>query len=102
MSVIPTWKFWTGGIKWSSIGLFLLPLVSTVVSFLSMKVSMATNRMNNQTQNAQADQTNRMMMWSMPLMSLWIGFTVPAGLSVYWITQYFVTMIQEVICGRKC
>ena len=90
MSVIPTWKFWTGGIKWSSIGLFLLPLVSTVVSFLSMKVSMATNRMNNQTQNAQADQTNRMMMWSMPLMSLWIGFTVPAGLSVYWITQYFV------------
>ena len=71
MSVIPTWKFWTGGIKWSSIGLFLLPLVSTVVSFLSMKVSMATNRMNNQTQNAQADQTNRMMMWSMPLMSLW-------------------------------
>ncbi len=100
MSVIPTWKFWTGGIKWSSIGLFLLPLVSTVVSFLSMKVSMATNRMNNQTQNAQADQTNRMMMWSMPLMSLWIGFTVPAGLSVYWITQYFVTMIQEVICGK--
>ena len=100
MSVIPTWKFWTGGIKWSSIGLFFLPLVSTVVSFLSMKVSMATNRMNNQTQNAQADQTNRMMMWSMPLMSLWIGFTVPAGLSVYWITQYFVTMIQEVICGK--
>ena len=100
MSVIPTWKFWTGGIKWSSIGLFLLPLVSTMVSFLSMKVSMATNRMNNQTQNAQADQTNRMMMWSMPLMSLWIGFTVPAGLSVYWITQYFVTMIQEVICGK--
>ena len=100
MSVIPTWKFWTGGIKWSSIGLFLLPLVSTVVSFLSMKVSMATNRMNNQTQNAQADQTNRMMMWSMPLMSLWIGLTVPAGLSVYWITQYFVTMIQEVICGK--
>ena len=100
MSVIPTWKFWTGGIKWSSIGLFLLPLVSTVVSFLSMKVSMATNRMNNQTQNAQADQTNRMMMWSMPLMSLWIGFTGPAGLSVYWITQYFVTMIQEVICGK--
>lgn len=39
-------------------------------------------------------------MWMMPLMSLWIGFTVPAGLSIYWITQYFVSMLQEVICGK--
>ena len=100
LSLIPTWKFWTGGLKWSSIGLFLLPLVSTGVSFLSMKVSMATNTMNTKTQNAQMDQTNKIMMWMMPLMSLWIGFTVPAGLSVYWVAQYFVTMAQEVICGR--
>ena len=35
----------------------------------------------------------------MPLMSLWIGFTVPAGLSIYWIAQYLITMLQEVICG---
>ena len=100
LSLIPTWKFWTGGLKWSSIGLFLLPLVSTGVSFLSMKVSMATNKMNTKTQNAQMDQTNKIMMWMMPLMSLWIGFTVHAGLSVYWVAQYFVTMAQEVICGR--
>lgn len=98
LSRIPNWRFWVDGL--SSIGLFLLPLVSTGVSFLSMKVSMATNQMNKQEKNAQMDQTNKMMMWMMPLMSLWIGFTVPAGLSIYWIAQYFVTMIQEVICGR--
>ena len=34
------------------------------------------------------------------LMSIWIGFTIPAGLTVYWIAQYFVTMGQEVICGK--
>ena len=100
LSLIPTWRFWTGGMKWSSIGLFILPIISVAVSFLSMKVSMATNQMNKQTENKQMDSTNRMMMWMMPLMSLWIGFTVPAGLSIYWITQYFITMIQEVICGR--
>ena len=98
LSKIPSWKFWIGGL--SSIGLFILPLISTGVSFLSMKVSMATIQMNKQADNKQMDQTNKMMMWMMPLMSLWIGFTVPAVLSVYWITQYFVTMIQEVICGR--
>jgi YidC/Oxa1 family membrane protein insertase len=97
---IPTWKFWEGGLKWEGIGLFLLPLVSTAVSFLSMKVSFATNKINNQTQSEQMDRTNRVMMFTMPLMSLWIGFTVPAGLSIYWIAQYFVTMAQEVICSR--
>lgn len=97
---IPTFKFWVGGMSWGSIGLAILPLVSTVVSFLSMKVSMATNKINNQTQNDQMDRTNKMMMWTMPLMSLWIGYTVPAGLSIYWIAQYVVTMIQEVICAK--
>lgn len=97
---IPSWKFWEGGITGSSLGLALLPLVSTVVSFLSMRVSMATNKINNQVKNDQMDRTNKMMMWSMPLMSLWIGYTVPAGLSIYWIAQYFVTMVQEVICAK--
>ena len=100
LAEIPTWKFWTGKLEWSFIGLFLLPIVSVGVSYLSMKVSMATSRMNNKSQNAQLDSTNKMMLWMMPVMSLWIGFTVPAGLSVYWIAQYFVTMIQEYICGK--
>lgn len=98
LSRIPSWRFWAGGLD--SIRLFILPIISVVVSFLSMKVTMATNQMNKQSDNKQVDSTNRMMMWMMPLMSLWIGFSVPAGLSVYWITQYFVTMIQEVICGK--
>ncbi len=100
LSKIPTWKFWVGGITPSSIGLFILPIISVGVSFLSMKVSQATNQINSQTKNSQMDATNKMMLWMMPVMSLWIGFTVPAGLSVYWITQYFVTMGQEVICSK--
>jgi len=100
LSSIPNWKFWAGGISWNSVGLFLMVLISTGVSFLSMKVSMATNQINKQSQNAQMDQTNKMMMYMMPLMSLWIGFTLPAGLCVYWIAQYVVTMAQEVICSK--
>ena len=100
LSAIPTWKFWQNGFGWASIGMFILPVVSTVVSFISMKVSMATNKINNQTSNAQADQMNKTMLWTMPLMSLWIGFTVPAGLTVYWITQYLITMVQEYICSK--
>ena len=100
LSLIPKLMFWKNGFGWDSIGLFLLPLISVATSTLSMKVSMATNQMNNQNQNAQMDKTNKMIMWMMPLMSLWIGFTIPAGLTVYWIAQYLVQMVQEVICGR--
>jgi len=100
LAQIPNWKLWQTNIDLNAIGLFLLPLVSVVVSYLNMKVAMATNKVNNQSQDAQVDRSNKMMMWMMPIMSLWIGFTVPAGLSVYWITQYLVSMVQEVICGK--
>ena len=100
LSLIPNLMFWKRGFGWGSIGLFLLPLISVAVSTLSMKVSQATNQMNNQQSNEQMDKTNKMLLWMMPLMSLWIGFTIPAGLTVYWIAQYFVGMAQEVICGK--
>ena len=101
LAEIPTWKFWDGGITLSKILMFILPVVSAVISFISMKVSMATNQMNkDQATNAQVDQTSKMMTWMMPVMSLWIGFTVPAGLSVYWVVQYLVSMLQEVVCGK--
>ena len=100
LSLTPNWKFWDGGITVNSMGLFILVIVSVLASFASMKVSFATNKINNQSSNAQADQMNKSMLYMMPLMSLWIGFTVPAGLSVYWVTQYLVTMVQEVICAK--
>ena len=98
---IPKWNFWTAGFSWASIGLFLLPLVSVVMSLLSMQISLKTNQMSrNQAQDEATAKTNRTMMIMMPLMSLWIGFTVPAGLSVYWIAQYIFTIFQEIICGK--
>ena len=100
LSLIPNLMFWKRGFGWDSIGLFLLPLISVGVSTLSMKVSQATNQMNSQQSSEQMDKTNKMLLWMMPLMSLWIGFTIPAGLTVYWIAQYFVQMVQEVICGK--
>ena len=36
----------------------------------------------------------------MPLMSLYIGFVMPAGLGIYWITNSVFAMIQEAILGK--
>ena len=97
LAAIPSYAFWKQGLP--GVLMFILVAVSVVTSYISMKVSMATNQVNKQS-NAQTDQTSKMMMWMMPLMSVWIGFSVPAGLTVYWISQYIMTMLSEVICGK--
>ena len=93
--------FWQDRIDWNSIGLFLLPIISAVLSLLSMLVSQRTNRMNrNQEMDKSTASTNRTMMIVSPLISLWIGYSMPAGLCIYWIANSLLMMLQEVICGK--
>ncbi len=95
LSQIPQLKFWEGGITWNSVGLFLLPLISAGLALASMFVSQKTNQMNKD----QQVKTNWSMMLMSPLISLWIGFAMPAGLCIYWIANSLLMMVQEVICG---
>jgi len=94
---IPNWKFWEGGITWNSVGLFLLPIISAGLSIVSMIVSQRTNRMS--ASDPTTNSTSKSMMFISPLISLWIGFTLPAGLCVYWIANSAFMMLQEWLCG---
>jgi YidC/Oxa1 family membrane protein insertase len=42
----------------------------------------------------------KMMMYTMPLMSLFIGFSFPAAMSLYWLIQGVVSMIIDVILTK--
>ena len=95
---IPNWKFWEGGITWNSFGLFLLPILSAALSVVSMIVSQKTNKMN--ANDAGTNSSMKSMMIVQPLISLWIGFTLPAGLCVYWIANSVLMMVQEWLCGK--
>jgi len=74
--------------------LFLLPLISAGTSYLLMYVTRKIQEKATGTK-AGADDQNKMMTWMMPLMSLWIGFTLPSGLAIYWIACNFVGIAQE-------
>ena len=100
LSQVPTWKFWSNGMDWTTIGLFLLVLISATTGILFSVIMQRTNNVNRQNDNAQAAQTNRMMMMMTPLMSLWIGFMMPGLLCVYWIANNLLSMVQEIICGK--
>ena len=112
LGMVPTfnvfkWTVW----NWATIGLFLLPVLSAGGQVLNMFIS---QRMNNSlvtdekglqdketAKNSQANQTSKMMLYTMPLMSLWIGFTVPGALSLYWFIQGLVSMLMDVYLTKK-
>ena len=51
-------------------------------------------------QNTAAAGSTKMMMWMMPLMSVYIAFIVPAALGVYWAAQSAFSIIQEMVLGK--
>ena len=96
---------------WAHIGAFLVALLSCANQLVSMLV---TQKMNNSVitnekgiqdkeaaKNSQQAQSNKMMMWMMPIMSLWIGFTVPCALSLYWFVGGLVRTIEDAILTKR-
>lgn len=101
LAQMPQWQFWTwSSVDWAHIGLFLMPIVSAGSGLLFSLIMMKTNAVNQQSQSAAANSTNKTMLIISPLMSLWIGFAMPAGLSVYWISQNVLSMLQEFLAGK--
>ena len=99
---MPTWQLWTLP-GWAAMGLFLMPVISAASQWFSMVVmqkfnaSVATNNRGEQDNDAASavNQSMKTMNFIMPIMSLWIGFSMPAGMSVYWITQGLFGLVQE-------
>jgi len=96
---------------WKHIGGFLIPTLSAACQVVSMWIS---RRMNNSlvtdekgiydaetAKNSQANQSGKFMMYLMPLMSLWLGFSVPLALSLYWLIQGVATLLIDVYLTKK-
>lgn len=104
LSAEPTWKIWTTAKDWNAIGAFLLPLLSGGCNLLSMFISqklnnsVATNDKGEQDKAAaKANKSASTMMYFMPLMSVWIGYNMPAAITVYWIAQSVFSLIIDSI-----
>ena len=107
LGTIPQWKIWQwDSFTWAKLGAVIIPLLSCGSQVLSMLVS---QKMNNSlvtnekgiedkeaAKNSQMNQSNKTMLWMMPIMSLWIGFTVPAALSIYWFIQGILGLVMDI------
>ncbi len=72
--------------------IWILPLLSAGFSFLSSYMMQPKQQSN--ADNPAASST-KMMTYFMPLMILWIGFSVPAGLSLYWVINSLLQILQH-------
>ena len=112
LGLIPQWNIFGAAWAWdwAHIGGFLIALLSVVNQVVSMLIMQKTNdsvitndkgiQDKETAKNSQAAQTNKVMMWMMPIMSLWIGFTVPAALSLYWFVSGVVRTAEDAILTK--
>ena len=88
--------FATGAILVAFVAL-LIPVASYLFQVLNMKM-MPTSNSDNQN-DAMAQQMN-MMNKTMPLMSLFMCFTVPVGIGIYWVMSSVVLLVQQYFLNK--
>ena len=113
LGITPQWNIFsdTWVWNWAHIGGALIPILSAGSQLLATFISQAMNKSvitnekglrDKETANqSQSAQQGKIMMWMMPLFSLWIGFGVPGSLSLYWLAQGVVTTLADMYLTKK-
>ncbi len=73
--------------------LWVIPILSGLTAFLS---SFLTQKM----QGSQLQGSMKIMLYVMPLMSVYFGFILPASVGIYWITNNVLMVVQEFCLGK--
>ncbi len=86
------------GISW----LWLIPLLSGLTALASSIIAMQFNKKLTSSEVKQPGQgcSNGMMMYMMPLFSLYITFTVPGGVGIYWICSNVIATVQSIVLNK--
>ena len=79
--------------------LLLIPILSGVTSFMVSYVSMK-NASALAGENNPMQASSKVMTFMMPLMSIWIAFSVPAGVGMYWIVSNLLMLVQTIMLNK--
>lgn len=85
------------GMKPSDYGILalttLIPILSGVTSFLTSLISQKINGTSDNSQNGSMN----MLLYTMPLISIWLGYSFPIGVGIYWIASNLLNMLQTLL-----
>lgn len=98
---------------------YIIPILYIISSFISIKITtMKQEQMQKSKQKTVIDgetgeevqeennemdtvmQTNKMMSWMMPIMSISIAFVAPLGLALYWLINNILMIIERLILDK--
>ena len=83
-----------GILSWFIIIPILAALSSFLVSFITMRVNKA------QMGDNPAGKSMNAMMYIMPLLSLWIGYTMNIGVALYWVATNLLSLAQAILLPK--
>lgn len=78
----------------------IIPLLVFAAQFFTMKLSRKLNPMMTQGQNPEAAMSMKIMDLMMPLMILFMAFTLPAALGLYWLFQAILGIGQTLLLAK--
>jgi len=83
------------GLPIPALAYLVFPLLAAATTFVQSKMLQQPATPNPTEQEAQMQQTQRMMVYFSPLMIGFFSLSVPAGLSLYWFVGNCVSIIQQ-------
>ncbi len=89
-----------GQVPWEHMGfpMIMIPILSFVLALVQTFISTSITEKNNPGMNMGG--TMKITMYIMPVMSLVIAFTVPAGAGFYWAISYVFGILQTIILNK--
>ena len=88
----------TPGFRWEI--LLLVPILTGVLSFLSMRLTRKFTYQPAVAGDKQAGCSNWVMDITMPLFSVWIAFKVPAAIGIYWMFKSVIGTLKQFIIHK--
>ncbi len=101
---------------------YIIPVLYIISSFISIKLSTSMQQKNQKESKESVPidgtngkelvpeeeknemdalmQTNKMMSWFMPLMSLSVAIIAPLGLALYWLTNNILMIIERLVLNK--
>ena len=80
-------------------GWFILPVLAGATQFLAAKITMMGQPA--QDPNAPGAGTGKVMLWMMPIMSVWFCLTYNAAFAIYWILTSIFMIIVNIVLNKK-
>ena len=100
---------------------YIIPILYIISSFISIRLTTAMQQQNKESKEEKKAiidaetgeevkkeenemdtvmQTNKMMSWMMPIMSISIAFVAPLGLALYWLINNILMIAERLILNK--